>query len=128
MGLHMHIAHTLPQGICANNNTFLHIIYIYIHLHTCTYIYIYIYTYGCIRTHICMYKYVCIHVYIYIYIYIHIHTHAGLPQTSNMKLNRHRLNGYFAPLVPSIFLACSFMTRLNGAVLNCMFPSRTRYH
>ena len=40
---------------------------------------------------------------------------------------RHRLNGYLAQRVPSLFLASSFRMCLNCAVLKGMFPWRTRY-
>ena len=39
----------------------------------------------------------------------------------------HWLNGYFAQWVPSLFLAGSFGSCLNHAVLKCTFPWRTRY-
>ena len=40
---------------------------------------------------------------------------------------RHRLNGYLAQRVPSIFLASSFRMCLNHGVLKGMFPWRTRW-
>ena len=44
-----------------------------------------------------------------------------------LVVNRHRLNGYLAQGVPSLFLASSFTTCLNREVLQGMFPWRTRY-
>ena len=41
--------------------------------------------------------------------------------------DRHRLNGYLAHRVPSLFLASSFRNCLDCAVLKGMFPRRTRY-
>ena len=41
--------------------------------------------------------------------------------------NRHRLSGYLAQQVPSIFLASTFGSCLNCAGLKCMFAWRTRY-
>ena len=40
---------------------------------------------------------------------------------------RHRLNGYSALRVPSLFLASSFRMCLNCEVFKGMFPWRTRY-
>ena len=42
-------------------------------------------------------------------------------------LGRHRLSGYLAQRVPSIFLASSFRMSLDCEVLNGMFPWRTMY-
>ena len=39
----------------------------------------------------------------------------------------HRLNGYLAQRVPSIFLASSSRIYLNDAVLKCSLPWRARY-
>ena len=39
---------------------------------------------------------------------------------------RHRLNGYFAQRVPSLFLAISFTVGLNCEALKGMFPWTTR--
>ena len=62
---------------------------------------------------------------------------AQTPQTPKLReaawictasmLNRHRLNGYLAQRVPSLFLASSFRMCLNCEVLKGMFPWRTRY-
>ena len=41
--------------------------------------------------------------------------------------DRHRLNGYLAQRVPSLFLAGSFRMCLNCGVLKGMFPWRTRH-
>ena len=43
------------------------------------------------------------------------------------EYNRHRLNGHLAQRVSSFFLASSFRNCLTSAVLECMFPWRTRY-
>ena len=40
---------------------------------------------------------------------------------------RHRLNGYFAQRLPSLFLASSFRNCLSREVLKGMLPWRTRY-
>ena len=48
------------------------------------------------------------------------------PPVMNTQVRR-RLNGYLAQRAPSLSLASSFGTRLNCAVLKCMFPWRTRY-
>ena len=46
-----------------------------------------------------------------------VHYEAGLPGH-----NRHRLNGYLAQRVPSLFLASSFRMCLNCEVLKGVFP------
>ena len=48
-------------------------------------------------------------------------------ETDGTAILRHRLNGYLAHRVPSIFLANSFAMCSNREVLKGTFPWRTRY-
>ena len=52
---------------------------------------------------------------------------AGRTSLLQGHLPRHRLNGYLAQSVPSLFLAGSFQTCLNREALKGMLPWRTRY-
>ena len=63
----------------------------------------------------------CTYIYIYIYIY------EARDGADIIRSNRHRLNGYVAQRVPSLFLASSFRMCLNCEALDGMFPWRTRY-
>ena len=51
----------------------------------------------------------------------------GAPLPPPADVVRHRLNGYLAQRVPSLFLASSSRNCLNGAVPKGMFPWMTRY-
>ena len=67
----------------------------------CVYVYVYICIY--VYMYICMYIYLRVYTYIYIYIvsvcvYIYIYICIHMP-----GIFRHRLNGYLARRVPSLF-------------------------
>ena len=49
------------------------------------------------------------------------------PEVSRLLLSRHRLNGYLAQRVRSLYPASSFRKCLDCEVLKGMFPWRTRY-
>ena len=76
----------------------------------------------------CIYIYIYIlHTYIHIYIYIYIYKVPCDAVYTFLLEDPHRPNGYLAQRVPSLSLASSSRSRLNGAVLKCMLPWRTRH-
>ena len=58
----------------------------------------------------------------------HIPEHPTIARRNGLiQISRHRLTGYLAQRVPSLFLASSFRMSLKCEVLKGMFPWRTRY-